>query len=55
MHAMLATADPSVTAASDAVTGYITDNSAAIFAVILTLAALAWGLRFVSRKVRHLG
>jgi hypothetical protein len=51
---MLSTVNPVVTQTSATLEGYISDNGPTLFAIILTLAALYWALRFVSRSISRL-
>jgi hypothetical protein len=47
------TVDPSVQAASDATTGFVTNNAVVIMGVFAAVAALGFAGRFVYKRIRH--
>ncbi|TMC55574.1 MAG: hypothetical protein E6J20_00260 [Chloroflexi bacterium] len=55
LASLLVSVDPSVQAALDGTTAFITNNAVAIIGVVVLLAALAMAIRFVSKRIRHVG
>jgi hypothetical protein len=53
MTGLLGAVDPSVNAATTAVSSWVTDNGTAILGVVLVLAGLSFAIGFIYTKIRR--